>query len=130
MVIGPLKPPASLKGHTDKPDMSSTAESQATISRVNIDILPEERRDSMTDGLVQKNQPRHLDASSEHKDKCSISQVKEKSLQDNTKSSAHPESLIPTLSSDSGCGERSGPVKLLQPLNRDPKPKDHVSNMH
>lgn len=125
MVIGPLKPPASLKGHTDKPDMSSTAESQATISRINIDILPAESRDSMNDGLVQKNQPRPLDASSEHKDKCSISQAKEERLQDNAKSSAHPESPDPTLSCDSGSGERSGPVKLLQPLNKDPKPKDH-----
>ncbi|KAG3279329.1 serine/threonine-protein kinase Nek4 isoform X5 [Ictidomys tridecemlineatus] len=125
IVIGPLKPPASLKGHTDKLDMSSTAESQATISRVNIDILPAERRDSMNDGLIQKNQQRHLDASSEHKDKCSISQVKEESLQDNSKSSAHPESLILTLSSDSGSADRSGAVKLLQPLNKDPKPKDH-----
>uniref|UniRef100_A0A8D2H9B2 Serine/threonine-protein kinase Nek4 n=1 Tax=Urocitellus parryii TaxID=9999 RepID=A0A8D2H9B2_UROPR len=125
IVIGPLKPPASLKGHTDKLDMSSTAESQATISRVNIDILPAERRDSMNDGLIQKNQQRHLDDSSEHKDKCSISQVKEESLQDNSKSSAHPESLILTLSSDSGSADRSGAVKLLQPLNKDPKPKDH-----
>ncbi|KAM5187784.1 serine/threonine-protein kinase Nek4 isoform 1-T1 [Callospermophilus lateralis] len=125
IIIDPLKPPASLKDHTDKLDMSSTAESQATISRVNIDILPAEKRDSMNDGLIQKNQQRHLDASSEHKDKCSISQVKEESLQDNSKSSAHPESLILTLSSDSGNADRSGAVKLLQPLNKDPKPKDH-----
>uniref|UniRef100_A0A8C5ZDP3 Serine/threonine-protein kinase Nek4 n=1 Tax=Marmota marmota marmota TaxID=9994 RepID=A0A8C5ZDP3_MARMA len=129
IVIGPLKPPASLKVHTDKLDMSSTAESQATISRVNIDILPAERRDSMNDGLIQKNQQRHLDASSEHKDKCSISQVKEESLQDNSKSSAHPESLILTLSSDSGSADRSGAVKLLQPLNKDPKPKDHFQQV-
>uniref|UniRef100_A0A8C9QC78 Serine/threonine-protein kinase Nek4 n=1 Tax=Spermophilus dauricus TaxID=99837 RepID=A0A8C9QC78_SPEDA len=129
IVIGPLKPPASLKGHTDKLDMSSTAESQATISRVNIDILPAERRDSMNDGLIQKNQQRHLVASSEHKDKCSISQVKEESLQDNSKSSAHPESLILTLSSDSVSADRSGAVKLLQPLNKDPKPKDHFQQV-
>ncbi|XP_047388191.1 serine/threonine-protein kinase Nek4 isoform X3 [Sciurus carolinensis] len=124
VVIDPLKPPAGLKDHTGKLDMSNTAESLATISRVNIDILPAERRDSMNDGLVQKNQPRLLDVSSEHEGKGSISQVKEESLQDNAKSTAHPESPIPTLSSDSGSGEGSEPVKLLQPLNKDSKPKD------
>uniref|UniRef100_A0A8D2JP24 non-specific serine/threonine protein kinase n=1 Tax=Sciurus vulgaris TaxID=55149 RepID=A0A8D2JP24_SCIVU len=124
VVIDPLKPPAGLKDHTGKLDMGNTAESLATISRVNIDILPAERRDSMSDGLVQKNQPRHLDASSEHEGKGSISQVKEESLQDNAKSTAHPESSITTLSSDSGSGEGSEPVKLFQPLNKDSKPKD------
>ncbi|MBZ3887076.1 Serine/threonine-protein kinase Nek4 [Sciurus carolinensis] len=128
VVIDPLKPPAGLKDHTGKLDLSNTTVSLATISRVNIDILPEERRDSMNKGLVQKNQPRHLDASSEHEGKCSISQVK-KSLEDNAKSSAHPESPIPTLSSDSGSGGGSEPVKLLQPLNKDSKLRTRTNLM-
>ncbi|XP_016065710.1 PREDICTED: serine/threonine-protein kinase Nek4 [Miniopterus natalensis] len=119
IVIGPLKTPASLKGHTCKPDMSSTTESLATISRVNIDILPAER--DLSDGLVQENQPRHIDASNELEGKCSISQVKER-LQDNTKSSTQPGNLIPTWCSDSVTGERK--EKPLQPLNKDQKPQD------
>ncbi|KAM5315426.1 serine/threonine-protein kinase Nek4 isoform 3-T3 [Glossophaga mutica] len=119
-VIGPLKIPANLKGHTCKPDMNSTTESLATISRVNIDILPAER--DFSDGLVQENQPGHLDASKELEgNKRSISQVKER-LQDNTKSSTQPGNLIPMCSSDDVTGERK--EKPLQPLNKDQKPKD------
>ncbi|EPQ07836.1 Serine/threonine-protein kinase Nek4 [Myotis brandtii] len=119
IVIDPLKTPASLKGHTCKADMSSTTESLATISRVNIDILPAER--NLSDGLVQENQPRCINVSNELEGKCNISQVKER-LQDNTKSSTRPGNLIPTWSSNSVTGERK--EKPLQPLNKDQKPKD------
>ena len=125
IVIGPLKTPANLKGHACQPGMSSTTESLATISRVNIDILPAER--DLSDGLVQENQPKHSDASNELEGKCSISQVKER-LQDNTKSSTQPGNLIPTWSSDDVTGERK--EKPLQPLNKDQKPKEQVSDMH
>lgn len=119
MVIDPLKTPASLKDHTCKADMSSTTESLATISRVTIDILPAER--NLSDGLVQENQPRCINASNELEGKCNISQVKER-LQDNTKSSTRPGNLIPTWSSNNVTGERK--EKRLQPLNKDQKPKD------
>uniref|UniRef100_A0A8C0CV44 Serine/threonine-protein kinase Nek4 n=1 Tax=Balaenoptera musculus TaxID=9771 RepID=A0A8C0CV44_BALMU len=129
IVIGPLKTPASLKGHTYKPDVSNTAESLATISRVNIDILPAERRNSVNNSLVQENQRRHLDASNELEGKCIISQVKER-LQDNTKSSAQG-NRIPTWSIDYVTGERNDPVKPLQPLNKDQNlSKDQVIVAH
>ncbi|XP_066101345.1 serine/threonine-protein kinase Nek4 isoform X2 [Saccopteryx bilineata] len=121
IVVGPLKTPASLKVHTCKPDMISTTESLATISRVNIDFLPAER--DLNNGLVQENRPRHFDASNELESKCNISQVK-KRLQDNTKSSPQPGNLIPTWSSDDVTGEINDPVKPPQPLNKDQKPKD------
>ncbi|XP_074169187.1 serine/threonine-protein kinase Nek4 isoform X3 [Rhinolophus sinicus] len=121
IVIGPLKTPANLKGHPCKPDMSSTTESLATISRVNIDILPTEG--DLSGGLTQENEPRHLADSKELEGKCNISQVKER-LQDNTKSSTRPGNLIPIGSSDDVTGERNDPVKTLQSLNKDQKPKD------
>ncbi|XP_054339935.1 serine/threonine-protein kinase Nek4 isoform X4 [Pongo pygmaeus] len=120
---GLLKSPASLKAHTCKQDLSNTTE-LATISRVNIDILPAKGRDSVSDGFIRENQPRHLDASNELGGKCSISQVEEEMLQDNTKSSAQPENLIPTWSSDIVTGEKNEPVKPLQPLIKEQKPKD------
>ncbi|XP_064451335.1 serine/threonine-protein kinase Nek4 isoform X3 [Mirounga angustirostris] len=123
IVIGPLKIPASLKGYICKPDVSNTSESLATISKVNIDILPAERRNSLSDDLVRENQPRHLDASNELESKCSISQVKEK-LQDGTKPSPQPRNLIPAWSSDDVTGERNDPVRPLQPLNKDQNLKD------
>ncbi|XP_045435039.1 serine/threonine-protein kinase Nek4 isoform X4 [Pipistrellus kuhlii] len=118
IVIDPLKTPASLKDHTCKADVSSTTESLATISRVNIDILPAER--NLSDGLVQENQPRCRSASNELEGKGNISQVKER-LQDNTKSSTRPGNPISTCSANSVTGERR--EKPLQPLNKDRKPK-------
>ncbi|XP_008578291.1 PREDICTED: serine/threonine-protein kinase Nek4 isoform X3 [Galeopterus variegatus] len=126
MVIGHLKSPVSLKGHICKTDTSNTTESLATISRVNIDILSTERRDSVSDNLVQENQSRYLDASNELEDKCSTSEVKEKRLQDNTTSSAQPENLITTWFSNDVTGERNEPVKPLQLLNKDQKSKDQL----
>ncbi|XP_065789577.1 serine/threonine-protein kinase Nek4 isoform X2 [Muntiacus reevesi] len=129
VVIGPLKIPTSLKDHTYKPDISNTADSLATISRVNIDILPTEGRNSMNDSLVQENPSRHLDASNELEGKCNISQVKEM-LQENSKSSALPGDRIPTSSSHHVTGERNDPMKPLQPLNKDqnsPKDQDQVA---
>nr|XP_055200817.1 serine/threonine-protein kinase Nek4 isoform X2 [Nyctereutes procyonoides] len=122
IVIDPLKTPASLKGHNCKPDVSDTSESLATISKVNIDILPSERRDSLSDGLVRENQPRHLDTSNELEGKCSISQVKK--LQDGTEPSAQPRNVIPAWFSNDVTGERSDPARPLQPLKKDQKPKD------
>lgn len=119
--IGPLRSPASLEGHTGKQDMNNTGESCATISRINIDILPAERRDSANAGVVQESQPRHVDAADEVDSQCSISQEKE-SLQGNTKSSDQPENLLPRRSSDGGDGEGSELVKPLYPSNKDQKP--------
>ncbi|XP_042638379.1 serine/threonine-protein kinase Nek4 [Orycteropus afer afer] len=122
VIIGPLRMPASPKGHPCKPDMSNTAESLATISRVNINILPEEMRDSVS--LVQEAQPQHLDPINELEGKCSISKVKKERLQDNTKSSGQLENLIPTWSSDDATKAGNDPVKPLPALRKDQKPKD------
>ncbi|XP_006169368.1 serine/threonine-protein kinase Nek4 isoform X2 [Tupaia chinensis] len=122
MVISSLKSPANLKDQTYKSGMSNTAESLATISRVNIDILPAEKKDSKSDCSVQESQPRHLNASNEIEGKCNIFQVKEERLQENTKSSPPPEHLILTWSSDAG--ETKEPVKAPRLLNKDEKPKD------
>ncbi|XP_021059050.1 serine/threonine-protein kinase Nek4 isoform X6 [Mus pahari] len=119
--IDPLRPPASLEGHTGKQDMNNTGESCATISRINIDILPAERRDSANAGVVQESQPRHMDTADEVDSQCSISQEKER-LQGNTKSTGQPENLLPRRSSDGGDGEGSEMVKPLYPSNKDQNP--------
>lgn len=127
--IGPLRSPASLEGHTGKQDMNNTGESCATISRINIDILPAERRDSANAGVVQESQPQHVDAADEVDSQCSISQEKER-LQGNTKSSDQPGNLLPRRSSDGGDGEGSELVKPLYPSNKDQKPdQDQVTGI-
>ncbi|ERE91863.1 serine/threonine-protein kinase Nek4 [Cricetulus griseus] len=123
VTIGPLKSPAGLKGHTDKPDMNNSAESFATISRINIDILPVERRDSANNGVARENQPKHLAATNELDSQYGISQDKKERLQGDGKSSDQPENLLPSWSSDYGDGEGNEPVKPLQPPNKDQKPK-------
>ncbi|XP_040603772.1 serine/threonine-protein kinase Nek4 isoform X3 [Mesocricetus auratus] len=128
VAVGPWKSPANLKGHTGKPDMNNTAGSFATISRINIDILPVERRDSANNGIVRENQPRHSDASNEVDSQYRISQDKER-LQGNNKSNEQPENLLPKWSSDYGDGEGNEPVKPLQPPNKDQKPgQDQVTS--
>ncbi|XP_028643363.1 serine/threonine-protein kinase Nek4 isoform X3 [Grammomys surdaster] len=125
--IGPLKSLASLECHTGKQDMNNTAETCATISRININILPAERRDSANDGVVQESQPPHMDASNEVDSQCSISQEKDRP-QGNTKSSDQPENLLPRWSSDGGDGQGSELVKPLYPSNKDQKPdQDQVT---
>ncbi|XP_045153447.1 serine/threonine-protein kinase Nek4 [Echinops telfairi] len=54
---GPLKTPASLKGHACKGDLSSPAESLATVSRVNIIIVPAGREASGSDSLARGTRP-------------------------------------------------------------------------
>lgn len=124
VVIGPLKLPDVPKDHTSKPDMSNSAESLATISRVNIDILPAERRDLVNSDFVQKTHPGHLGASNELEDKRSVYQVKEESMQVDTKSSAQPGNVIPTETSDDDNGEGKEAAKPLQPLSKDRDPED------
>ncbi|XP_055985199.1 serine/threonine-protein kinase Nek4 [Sorex fumeus] len=122
IVVEPLKTPANLKDPTCKADLSSTAESLATISRVDIDLLPAERRDS-GGRVVHEDQPRGLGAVNEPESKSTLSQMKER-LQDDTVPSPQPGALTPTCSSDDVTGERNVPAKPLQPLNTNPKPKD------
>ncbi|CAH7239597.1 Nek4 [Phodopus roborovskii] len=129
VAIGPLKSPAGLKGHTGKPYMNNTAESFATVSRINIDILPVERRDLANNGIVQENQPKHSDACNEVDSQCGISQDKKESLQGDNKSSDQHENLLPRCPSDDGDGEQNEPVKPSQPPNKDQNPEqDQVTS--
>ncbi|XP_054991298.1 serine/threonine-protein kinase Nek4 [Sorex araneus] len=122
IVVGPLKTPANMRDPTCKADLSSTAESLATISRVDIDLLPAERRDSGSK-VVHEDQPRGAEAVNELESERALSQMKER-LQDGTAPSPQPGALTPTCSSDDVAGQRNVPVKPLQPLNINQKPKD------
>ncbi|XP_060060504.1 serine/threonine-protein kinase Nek4 isoform X3 [Erinaceus europaeus] len=122
LVVNPSKTPASVKGRSRKPDMSSTTESVATISRVNVDILAAERKNAVSDALAQENHPRYSDGSKELVGESSISQVQER-LPEDTDSSTQQGVLMPTPSSDDDHGERHELVEPLQPLSKDPKPR-------
>ncbi|XP_028747108.1 serine/threonine-protein kinase Nek4 isoform X1 [Peromyscus leucopus] len=122
VATGPLKSPASLKGHTGKPDMNNTAESFATISRINLDILPAGRGDSANDGVVQESRPKQSDTSNEGDSQRSISPDKKERLQGDNTSSDQPENLLPRWSSDDGDGDGNEPLKPLEPPNKDQKP--------
>ncbi|KAH0516328.1 Serine/threonine-protein kinase Nek4 [Microtus ochrogaster] len=119
VAVDPLKSPASLKGHTGKPIMNNTAESFATISRINIDILPAERRNSVNDDIVQDTQPRQSDASDEVDSQFSISQDRKERFRGDTNSSDQPDSLLPRRSSDDCDGEGNDLVVKDQKPDQD-----------
>ncbi|XP_040850552.1 serine/threonine-protein kinase Nek4 isoform X4 [Ochotona curzoniae] len=121
LVVGSLKSPTDVRGHSSKPCMSDTAHALATVSGVDIDISPAERRDSLSGGLVQENQQVRLDA------QCGLSQVMEERPKDSATSPPQSENLVSSSSHDDGTGGGPEPVtKPLQPLQRDPKPEDMV----
>ncbi|XP_049632135.1 serine/threonine-protein kinase Nek4 [Suncus etruscus] len=128
IVICPLKILTSIKDPTCNAGMSSTPESLATISNVDIDLLPAERRDSSRNGLAQEDQPRCFEASHEPESKGTICQVKERP-QDKTEACSQPQKLSSPRSSDDVTGERNVPVKPLQALNKNQKPKDLVEDV-
>ncbi|XP_040850551.1 serine/threonine-protein kinase Nek4 isoform X3 [Ochotona curzoniae] len=124
LVVGSLKSPTDVRGHSSKPCMSDTAHALATVSGVDIDISPAERRDSLSGGLVQENQQVRLDA------QCGLSQVMEERPKDSATSPPQSENLVSSSSHDDGTGGGPEPVtKPLQPLQRDPKPEDMVSGV-
>lgn len=118
----------SIKDPICNAGMSSTPESLATISNVDIDLLPAEKRDSSRNGLAQEDRPRCFEASHEPESKGTICQAKERP-QDKTEACSQPRKLTSPLSSDDVTGERNVPVKPLQALNKNQKPKDLVEDV-
>ncbi|XP_075403622.1 serine/threonine-protein kinase Nek4 isoform X2 [Tenrec ecaudatus] len=113
---GPLKTPASLKGPARKGDLSSTAESLATISRVHIAIVPAQRWESAgSDSLVGGARPGRCGPSRELEGEDSIPGGKAGRLQDHPESSTEQENLAPSCSPDEAT-EAGGDVgKPLEP---------------
>ncbi|XP_043832566.1 serine/threonine-protein kinase Nek4 isoform X2 [Dromiciops gliroides] len=112
------------KSPPNKNDVSSPGDSLATISRVDINILPAaERRDSKSGNLLQDDKLKHSNISDEPEAKFNVSLVKEEKQQLSPK----PENLTPSKPSIEIPDEENDTMKLLQPLHKDLKPEDQDS---
>ncbi|KAM9102682.1 serine/threonine-protein kinase Nek4 isoform X1 [Sarcophilus harrisii] len=112
------------KNCPNKNDVHSLGETLATISKVDINILPAtERRNSKSDNLLQDDKPKHSNIIDEPEAKLNVSPVKEERQQLSTK----PENLAPSQTSIEITDEENDTMKLLQPLHKDLKPMEQDS---
>ncbi|XP_074139606.1 serine/threonine-protein kinase Nek4 isoform X5 [Sminthopsis crassicaudata] len=107
------------KSRPNKNEVHSLGESLATISKVDINILPAtERRNSKSDNLLQDDKSKYSNIFDEPEAKLNVSPVKEQRQQLSTK----PENLAPSQTSIEVADEENDTMKLLQPLHKDLKP--------
>ncbi|XP_027692684.1 serine/threonine-protein kinase Nek4 isoform X1 [Vombatus ursinus] len=107
------------KSYPNKNDMHSPGDSLATISKVDINILPAtERRNSENDNLLQNDKLKHSDISHEPEAQFNVAPVKEEGQQLSTK----PENVASSQTSGEIIDEENDTMKLLQPLHQDLKP--------
>ncbi|XP_072505926.1 serine/threonine-protein kinase Nek4 isoform X4 [Notamacropus eugenii] len=107
------------KRHRNKDDRHGPGDSLATISKVDINILPAiEGSSSEADNLLQDDTPKQ-----EPEAKFNVAPGKEEGQPRSTK----PENLAPSQTSGEITDEDNETMKLLQPLHQDLKPADQDS---
>ncbi|XP_038628361.1 serine/threonine-protein kinase Nek4 [Tachyglossus aculeatus] len=119
----PSEKPLDPKNNTNS-NMNCRGASLATISKVNVDILPSEGRSSESDHLLQDHNPRHLSMSTEVEDEPDGSRVEEGSLQENSNPSSETENIAPVQISVHTLDEESDACSPLQPICKDPWPSE------
>ncbi|XP_043408161.1 serine/threonine-protein kinase Nek4 isoform X10 [Chelonia mydas] len=120
------KPAAEPEKNANKNEKNSTGVSIATISKVNIDILLSERRNSKSDHLLQDNKARCLSIPSEVESKITSNgpQTKEDRLQQNSKQVSGTEIVDSKQFAAVVSDEGDDTLKLLQPVSKDQKQND------
>ncbi|XP_074986701.1 serine/threonine-protein kinase Nek4 isoform X12 [Caretta caretta] len=120
------KPAAEPEKNANKNEKNSTGVSIATISKVNIDILLSERRNSKSDHLLQDNKARCLSIPSEVESKITsnVPQTKEDRLQQNSKQVSRTEIVDSKQFAAVVSDEGDDTLKLLQPVSKDQKQND------
>ncbi|XP_074986699.1 serine/threonine-protein kinase Nek4 isoform X10 [Caretta caretta] len=123
------KPAAEPEKNANKNEKNSTGVSIATISKVNIDILLSERRNSKSDHLLQDNKARCLSIPSEVESKITsnVPQTKEDRLQQNSKQVSRTEIVDSKQFAAVVSDEGDDTLKLLQPVSKDQKQNDDQS---
>ncbi|XP_073208526.1 serine/threonine-protein kinase Nek4 isoform X6 [Lepidochelys kempii] len=120
------KPAAEPEKNANKNEKNSTGVSIATISKVNIDILLSERRNSKSDHLLQDNKARCLSIPSEVESKITSNgpQTKEDRLQQNSKQVSRTEIVDSKQFAAVVSDEGDDTLKLLQPVSKGQKQND------
>ncbi|XP_067424144.1 serine/threonine-protein kinase Nek4 isoform X2 [Emydura macquarii macquarii] len=118
-------PTAEPEKKANKNERNSTGVSIATISKVDIDILPSERRNSKSDHLLQDNKARHLSIPNEVECKITSNgpQTEEEALQKNSEPGSRTENVDSKQFAVDVADEGDDTLKLLQPVS-----KDHMQN--
>ncbi|XP_044879564.1 serine/threonine-protein kinase Nek4 isoform X2 [Mauremys mutica] len=123
------KPAAEPEKNANKNEKNSTRVSIATVSKVDIDILLSERRNSKSDHLLQDNKARCLSMPSEVESKITSNgpQTKEDRLQQNSEPGSRTEIVDSKHFAVDVADEADDTLKLLQPVLKDQKQNDDQS---
>ncbi|KAM7170671.1 serine/threonine-protein kinase Nek4 isoform 2-T2 [Macrochelys suwanniensis] len=123
------KPAAEPEKNANKNENSSTGVSIATVSKVDIDILLSERRNSKSDHFLQDNRARCLSIPSEVESKITSNgpQIKEDKLQQNSKPGSRTEIVDSKQFALDVADEGDDTLKLLQLVSKDQKQNDDQS---
>lgn len=115
-------------------DLNSLGDSLATVSDVNIDILPSEKMKYRSEKcgsehIPENNKAKYLNVPGNSKITSSSPPIKEDGLQQRAKQSFQAENVESKQSSVDAVEEDSDTLKLLQPVSKDQKQTDLVMHL-
>ncbi|KFP42989.1 Serine/threonine-protein kinase Nek4, partial [Chlamydotis macqueenii] len=128
------KPAVELERKPSNSDFNKLGGSLATISEVNIDILPSERlkygsEKCGSEHIPENNKAKYLNLPGNSKITSSSPPVKENGLQQGAKQDFKAESVVSKQSSIDAIEEGGDTLKLLQPVSEDQKQTDLVMHL-
>ncbi|XP_068762911.1 serine/threonine-protein kinase Nek4 isoform X3 [Struthio camelus] len=123
------KPAVELGRKPSSNDLNSLGDSLATISKVDIDILPSEKRTYGSEKcgdehIPEDNKAKYLNGPGDSKTTYSRSPIKEDELQQKTKQAFKAESVESKQSAVDAINKDDDTLKLLQPVPKDQKQTD------
>ncbi|XP_062441381.1 serine/threonine-protein kinase Nek4 isoform X2 [Rhea pennata] len=123
------KPPAELGRKPSNNDLNSMGDSLATISKVDIDILPSEKKTygsekCSSEHIPEDNKAKNFSVPGNSKTAYSRSLVKEDGLQQKTKQAFKAELVESRQSAVDAISNDDDALKLLQPVPKDQKQTD------
>lgn len=115
-------------------DLNNLGDSLATVSEINIDILPSERmkngsEKSGSEHIPENKKAKYLNVPENSKVRSSTPPVKEDGLQQRTKQAFKCDSVKSKQSAVDAIGGGDDTSKLLQPLSKDQKLTDLVMHL-
>ncbi|KFV67533.1 Serine/threonine-protein kinase Nek4, partial [Dryobates pubescens] len=123
------KPAVALERKQSNDDLNNLGDSVATVSEVNIDILPSERmkRESEKSGsenIPEKKKAKYLNVPGNSRITSSIPPIQEDRLQQRAKQAFKAENVESKQSSVAAVAEDGDTLKLLQPVSKDQRQTD------
>ncbi|NWY62029.1 NEK4 kinase, partial [Chionis minor] len=123
------KPAVELERKPSNSDLNSLGDSLATVSQVNIDILPSERmkygsEKRGSEHVPENNKAKYLNVPGNSKITSSSLPIKEDGLRQRAKQACKAENVASKQSSVDAIEEDSDTLELLQPVSKDQKQTD------